>query len=155
MGGVWSYSGNPGANAKDQTRYLIGDTDECAQLLTNEEIEWVLSQYNNAPLNAAIRCCETIMAKVTRLVDESVGQVKVSYSQRVKAFAALRDMLVNRLATEDAAPFAGGITYSQMQTVASNTNRVRPDFTKQMMDNPNTSPWLVGQGCYAPWWGIY
>lgn len=151
---AFTYTGNPMDSALDQTRFLIGDTDQCSQLLQDGEIQWVLSQYNNTPLNAAIRCCEAIMSKVTRLVDESVGQVKMSYSQRYKAYRSLRDELVGRLAVENAVPFAGGITYSQMQATASNTNRVRPDFTTQMMDNRDVSPWVIGQGWYAPWWGI-
>lgn len=149
----FNYTGNPGDSAKDQTRFLLGDTDRNSPLLQDEEIEWVLGQYNNSPLNASIRCCEAILAKFTRLVDESVGSVRMSYSQRMKAFRALRDELVGRLAVEGAVPFAGGITYSQMRATASNTNRVRPDFTKQMMVNRNVSPWVTGQGWWAPWWG--
>jgi hypothetical protein len=63
---AWNYSGNPSSSPKDATRFLIGDTDSCDQLLQDGEIEYFLGMYNNAPINAAIRCVETIMSKFSR-----------------------------------------------------------------------------------------
>lgn len=148
--GVWTYSGNPGANAKDQTRFLIGDTDPEDPQLQDGEITWLLSQYNNTPLNAAIRACETIASKYARQVDESVGQVKIFFSQRLKAYNQTKAMLIQRLATEDSQPFAGGISISQKQTEAMNSDRVRPDFTKHMMENYDIAPWTTQNG-YNTW----
>ena len=67
----WTYGGDPSASAKDAVRFLVGDTDSTDQLLQDGEITYLLSQYNNAPLNAAIRACETIMAKFARMADET------------------------------------------------------------------------------------
>lgn len=148
--GVWTYSGNPGASAKDQTRFLIGDTDKSDPQLLDGEIEWVLSQYNNTPLNAAIRCIETIMTKYSRQVDESVGQVKISFSQRLKAYQAMQAVLLTRLAREDATPYAGGISVCDVITQDQNSDRVRPDFTKHMMENDQIAPWTTQNG-YGMW----
>lgn len=137
----WTYSGNPGYSPKDQVRFLIGDTDEHDRLLGDQEIEWALSLYNNAPPNAAIRCCETIIAKFSRLADETVGQVKISYSQIAKAYNNMLTTLKARLATEDAGFYAGGISVSDKLTQAQNTDRVKPDFTKHMMENEQIAPW--------------
>lgn len=140
---AWTYSGDPGQSALDAVRFLIGDTDECEQLLQDGEIKWLLNQYNNGPMNAAIRACETIMSKFSRLMDENVGQVKLTYSQRAKAYRDMRNDLVNRLATEDMTPFAGGISQAQEQATAANSDRVKPDFTKHMMENKQISPWVT------------
>lgn len=148
--GKWSYSGNPAHSAKDQTRFLVGDTNIQDQLLSDEEIIWALSQYNNTPMNAAIRLCETIMSKFSRLADESVGQVKISFSQKVKGYERMMTTLRSRLAMEDAQPFAGGILVSQKQVEAQNTNRVRPDFTKHMMENDQIAPWVT-TSAYGLW----
>lgn len=153
VAGKWSYSGNPAHSAKDQTRYLIGDTDIQEQLLSDEEIDWTLGQYNNTPMNAAIRCCETIMSKFSRLADESVGQVRISFSQKVKAYERMQNTLLCRLAREDAAPFAGGISISQKQQEVLNPDRVRPDFTKHMMENEQIAPWTT-QSEYWFWRGF-
>ena len=141
--GTWTYSGNPGSSAKDQTRYLIGDTDSTDPLLNDTEIAWVLSQYNNTPINAAIRCCESIISKFSRMADETVGQVKINFSQKAQNMRDLQTTLVNRLAMEDCAPFAGGITVSSKQVNRQNANLVRPDFTKHMMENYDIAPWTT------------
>lgn len=146
----WSYSGNPGSSPKDTVRFLIGDTDRCDELLQDGEITYVLGLYNNAPMNAAIRCVETIMSKFSRLADESVGQVRISYSQKAKSYREMRRDLVNRLSTEDMTPYAGGVSVSDEQSVSLNTDRVRPDFTKHMMENWQISPWVQNGS-----WGFY
>lgn len=142
---TWTYSGNPSESAKDAVRFLIGDTDQQNQVLQDGEITWVLSLYNQSPLNAALRCCEAAIAKFTRLVDESVGSVRMSFSQRARSYETLLNTLRNRLAMEDSVPYAGGISVSDMKTVAANPDRVRPFFTRHMMEDWIVSPWITGQ----------
>lgn len=141
---TWTYSGNPGASALDQVRFLLGDTDKCEQILQDAEITWVLSQYNNVPINAAIRCCEAVMAKYSRMADESVGQVRIAFSQKRDGYRLMRRDLVNRLATEDARPFAGGISKVQEEIVKANPDRIKPSFTRHMMENEQIAPWVQG-----------
>lgn len=142
----WSYSGNPGANAKDAVRFYVGDTEKCSPLLQDEEIEWLLEKYAYAPLNAAIRACEAIAAKFSRQADETVGRVSISLSQKSKAFLKLSDRLRERLATEDCLPYAGGISVTDKATNEANPDRVKPDFDKHMMENSDISPWVTGPG---------
>lgn len=146
----WTYSGNPGANPKDTVRFLVGDTNNCDQLLQDGEISWVLSQYNNSPMNAAIRCCEAVISKFSRMADESVGAVSVTFSQKVTAYRLTMADLRNRLSMEDMTPYAGGVSVADVQTVNANLNRVRPDFTKHMMQNTQSSPWIMGLWSVAP-----
>lgn len=140
---MWSYSGNPGASAKDATRLLCGDTDRTDPLLLDGEIQYLLDIYNQTPINAAIRACELIMAKFARMVDESVGQVSLKFSQRLKAYELMKSNLQQRLAIDGAIPYAGGISRSDVQQVNLNADRVRPDFTKHMMENDQISPWTT------------
>lgn len=150
---AWTYSGNPGLNAKDQVRFLIQDTDKSQQLLEDEEILWLLTLYNNAPRNAAIRACEVLISKFARMVDQTVGQVKVSWSQRMKSYEFLLNTLRSRLAMEDSSWYAGGISRSDKMTKAADSDRVQPDFTKHMMENHQLAPWgmqnQLGVWC---WW---
>lgn len=150
VAGIWEYSGNPAYSAKDQTRFLIGDTNKYEQLLSDQEIEWLLGQYNNTPMNAAIRACETIISKYSRLADETVGQVRIMFSQKAKAYQTTLTMLRNRLAMEDAAPYAGGINVSDYITNLNNSNLIRPDFYKHMMENWDIAPWTT-QSEYWLW----
>lgn len=139
----WNYSGDPADSAKDLTRFLIGDTDSTDPLLQDEEINWVLGQYNMSAINASIRCCEAIMSKFGRLADEAVGQVKISYSQKAKAYRQIAADLKVRLATEDAAPYGGGLSQSDKITQEQNKDRVKPDFSKHQQENQQISPWVT------------
>lgn len=149
VAGIWTYSGNPNYSAKDQTRFLVGDTMEFDKLLSDQEIIWLLGQYNNTPINAALRACETIITRFSRLADETVGRVKIEYSQKAKAYMQTLNMLQNRLAMEDASPYCGGISVSDKQTEAMNSNRVRPDFYKHMMENWDIAPWTTQTDFWA------
>jgi hypothetical protein len=139
----WTYSGDPGRSAKDATRLIIGDTDPSDPLLTDLEIEYFLGLYNNAPINAGIRCCEAIMTKFARMADESVGSVKITFSQKNEAYRKMKGELQQRVAIEGAIPFCGGISVTQVRTTDQNTDRVRPDFTKHMMENDLIAPWTT------------
>lgn len=142
----WTYSGDPSKTAKDAVRFIIGDTNMNDQLLLDAEIAYFLNQYNQAPLNAAIRCCETIITKFGRLADEAVGQVRISYSQKAKNYRDIVKDLRQRLSIEDMTPFAGGISRSQKEIVRANADRVKPDFSKHEMENKNITPRTTSEG---------
>lgn len=138
----WSYSYNPQNSAKDQVRFLVGDTDESDPLLDDREILYLLAQYNNAPINAAIRACEAIMGKFARMVNEQVGGVKIDFTERIKSMDYLKRALIQRIATEDIQPYAGGISISDMIQVAQNTDRPCPPMTLHEMENRQIAPWV-------------
>jgi hypothetical protein len=135
----WTYGGDPAANAKDNVRFLIGDTNPRDQLLNDAEINYYLAEFNNVPLNAAIRCCEAIMAFYSRRPTEKIGNVTINFSEQIKGVQNLKEELRRRLAMTDASPFCGGISKSQKQSNLQNTDTIRPDFTKHMMENHQTS----------------
>lgn len=139
----WTYSGDPNTSPKDAVRFLIGDTNCKDQLLLDGEINWLLGQYNNSPVNAAIRACETIILKFSRLADETVGKVSISFSQKAKGY---RDSLVtlrSRLAMEDSSFYAGGINIADKLANVMDGALVRPDFRKHMMENDQIAPWTT------------
>lgn len=94
-------------------------------------------------MNAAIRCCESVVAKFSRLANEAVGQVRIDFKQKAEGYLKMQTLLKSRLATEDAAPYAGGISISDKQAQVQNTDRVRPDFRKHMMENEQIAPWTT------------
>lgn len=150
---AFQYNG-PGVTPKDTVRFLVGDTNAHDVLLEDNEIQWVLGLYNQAPMNAAIRCCETIIAKFSRLASEKVGPVAIQFEQKAKAYRILLNDLRNRLMTEDSDYIAGGIHESQSIADSSNHDLVRPDFRKHMMENQLISPWIAGPVNEFPdqWW---
>jgi len=141
----WSYTGDPTSSAKDETRFLIGDTDSTDQLLQDGEIAYLLAKYNNAPLSAAIRACETIMAKFARMADETVGRVRIAFNQKYKAYAEMKTELRARIAIEGTIPYAGGISRTDVETVEKDEDRVKPEFSKHMLENQQMAPWTTDE----------
>lgn len=137
----WSYAGP--TTAKDEVRFLVGDTDSSDPLLTDEEITYLLGKYSNGVFNASIRACETIMAKFARLADEAVGQVKINYSQKSESYRKMIDNLRQRMATEDMSAYAGGISKVDKRINEQNTDRVKPDFSKHQQENQLIAPWTT------------
>lgn len=140
---AWSYGGDPLNSPRDAVRLLIGDTDSSDKLLLDGEIDYFLAKYNNAPLNSAIRCIEAVIAKFSRLANEKVGQVSIDFSQKAKGYAAMLVQLRQRLAIEGGFPYAGGISRLDKAINVADADRVKPDFTKQMMDNTQ-APNVIG-----------
>lgn len=135
----WTYTAKPGVVALDTVRLLIGDTDECDQVLQDEEILYYINEYQ-CPRTAAIESALAIAAKYSRLVDESVGQVRVSFSQRADHFYKLADRIKERQSIFGGIPIAGGLSISEKNTIESNHDRFRPGFTKDLHDNPRIYP---------------
>lgn len=132
---TWTYSGDPSATARDEVRFLTGDTDTTDQLVTDEEIAYAIAQEANNR-GAAVRVARAVAAKFARRSDMSVGDLSYSYSQRAKAYYELADKLELDAALYSAMPYAGGITISGKETVENDSDRAPPAFKRGGMDNP-------------------
>jgi len=80
----WTYSGNPGSSDKDSVRFYVGDTDSSFPLLTDEEVQFLLDQWNtdyNAPLYVAAVAAEVISGRFAREVSVSADGVSVQLSE--------------------------------------------------------------------------
>lgn len=141
---TWTYSGDPSSSDRDEVRFLVGDTDTSDQLVTDEEIAYAVTEEADN-LMAASRVAKAIAAKFARLVDKSVGDLKISYNQRQKAFLDLASELEKRSNESGAAPYAGGISISDKETVVDDADRVEPAFKRGMNDNPGGSSDSIGK----------
>jgi hypothetical protein len=87
---TWSYSGNPASSANDKVRFLCGDTDTTNQQISNEEIAFLLTEWNSDAYVAAAFACEAIAGKYQSKADmsRSVGDLSIStqYSSTAKGF---------------------------------------------------------------------
>lgn len=83
---TWTYDGDPNGDRKDQVRLLVGDTDTEDQLVQDEEIEFVLTQY--VPVDgkpawlAGAHTADMIAARFARKADRSVGPLSISAKQQ-------------------------------------------------------------------------
>ena len=135
---TWTYGGDPSSNARDAIRFLVGDTDTNDQLINDEEIAWVNNQVTGSDTattglyDAAYRCCLTIASKFSRLADQSVGDLKVSMSQKAKAYRLQAEELQSLVSREGGVPtpYAGGITTSDKDNDQTNSDMVSPFFSR-------------------------
>lgn len=90
-GSTWSYTGNPTNRLLDACRFVIGDTDPDNQLLTDEEVNWLLAQWEDNIYSAGAEGCVAISGKFVRKADysKSVGDLSISTQYQAQAEAYL------------------------------------------------------------------
>lgn len=95
----WTYSGDPASSDRDEVRFLIGDTDANNQLLSDEELDYLIatnpdqgSAYSN--YKAAAQASLATAAKFSQLMDKTVGSLSIRYSQKQGSYIALAERLM-------------------------------------------------------------
>lgn len=130
----WSYSGDPSSSQKDEVRFLLGDTDVANQLISDEEIAYLLTKYSS-PLGAAAHGARAIAAKLTSVVDEKTGDISVSNSKLASQYRDLAEQLQGQIGETDIMVYAGGISESDVLSNEQDTDRVDGEFEIGMDDD--------------------
>jgi predicted alpha/beta hydrolase family esterase len=135
---VWSYSQDPSSSSKDTVRFYVGDTIEADPQISDEEITFLITEEGDNLLRAAARGAEMIAAHYARQVDKSVGGLSLSAGRRQEKYERLAKQLWNRASRVGKGlptAYAGGISITDKIVQIEDTDRVRPDFHKDQMDN--------------------
>ena len=143
---TWSYDGFPADNSKDEVRFLLRDTDISDQLLSDEEIYYLLGVFPN-PIACAAMGAETIASKFSRDAGtKTVGDLTIALGNRATAFRdeAARLWILSRRYRGAPQCYAGGISVSDVQRQVDNSDRVRPDFYRHQDDFPGTDTNFIG-----------
>ncbi|MDD2230535.1 MAG: hypothetical protein PHY48_14135 [Candidatus Cloacimonetes bacterium] len=91
----WSYDPeNLATSKKDQVRFKLGDTVEADGLLQDKEIEYLLEQANGNVLAATLQGCQSIISRLSGMIDFSVGPYSESHGNRLASYRALYDQLM-------------------------------------------------------------
>ena len=109
---TWTYGNSPSVNINgtyniDLLRFLIGDTDTNHQLLSDEELDFLISQQHNYYIAAAL-AADALTAKFAPSTQEKLGDWSQDFQQRYDHFLALSKEL-RRLAARGVKGFFGGI----------------------------------------------
>jgi hypothetical protein len=96
---TWTYSGNPGASSLDEVRFLIQDTDTDDQLLSNEELNYLLASYED-PYSAAVAAVVSLIGKASRSEEESKKVGDLSLTRKAGARLAQWEALKRHLEAE-------------------------------------------------------
>jgi len=126
---TWTYT-DPSSSDRDAIRFLIGDTDVNDQQLSNEELDFCLSEGGSVK-GAAREACEALIAKYTRLVNQSTGSINISYGDRL---AHYQQLLVTLRGKMRAVPWAGGSSIADKTAREEDEDRPKSVFTVGGMD---------------------
>ena len=130
---TWTYSGAPGTGStaakRDAVRFLVKDTDENNQLVTDEELSFAITSEGNLFRAAALVCQELAAGNLGR---KKVGDLEIEGAGRDYRSLAKE---YKRRASEQALPFVGGISESAKDTVNQDTDRVKNAFTRDLLSN--------------------
>ena len=135
---TWTYSGDPASSNRDAVRFLIRDTNESDQLLSDEEIAWLLSQNGSNVYKAAVAGAFTVSASFSdQAVTKTVGALSLSYQARSENYKNIARDLKAQYGVVGAtfAPFASGISRDDKETQESDTDWDKPAFTRNMHRN--------------------
>lgn len=138
--GEWTYTGDPAYSTRDEVRFLVGDTDSSDKQVTDFEIAYAITQGGSAR-GAAVLIAKALASKYARLADRSIGDLSISYSQRVKNYLDMAQRLEKELAAGYGAildVYAGGISIADKDTVEEDEDRVWPGLGIGMHDAPGT-----------------
>ena len=141
----FTYS-DPRNNDRDKVRFLIGDTNVNSPLLQDKEILYLIEE-EVTTLRAAVAGALGLAAKFSRLMDESVGSVSKSYSQRAIAFRALAKDLSTRNSQKGVCAFAGGVSEADKEKSEQDPDSVKPSFTRDLHNSRDIDPLNDGDDC--------
>ena len=136
---TYTYTNNPYSSSNltgsktDTIRMLIGDTLVSTDpILTDEEIDFFIDDSTNL-YYAAYNAAMAIVGRFNRLVDKTIGETSIKYSQRSKQYEELAAKL-------KAKALSSTITPTPYCYTATDDAPDRA-FTRNMMDYPglNTS----------------
>lgn len=128
----WSYQDTM-PRSIDKVRFYCGDTNSADQQLTDEEIQFALDEAG-APRSAAAICCDRLAAYYVRLVDKTIGSLRITYSQRYQQYHNMAVQLRSRAAYQ-AMPTAGAVLVADKQANQEDDTLVTPSFNVDILDN--------------------
>lgn len=123
----------------DGVRFLVEDTNPNDVQLQDAEILYLISLYTNVFKSAAY-AARNIASKYARQVDKSVGDLRLAYSQRQKAYVSMAEDLLRQASNRTSLPFAGGISKSDALMDRLDTDLKQPAFTKKQFHYPEGTP---------------
>lgn len=135
---TWTY--DPASEAPlDMVRWLIADTEASDPLQQDEEITRVLLRQPNT-YSAAAAIARQIARQFARQATIDIAtEVRINLSDRAKQYFEMakdleRQASIGAGGTGGVGVFVGGVSQAQMDTAASNADRVQPAFTRELHD---------------------
>lgn len=95
----WTYSGDPKTSDRDAVRFWTGDVDTTRELLSDQELDFLLTSPYDSVLLAAAAACEVIAGRYAGEVSVSTDGTSVAVSELQNKYEqlalSLRDQYKN------------------------------------------------------------
>lgn len=131
----FTYSGNPLASARDQARFLLGDVNTTSAKLSDEELDWLLTEWDD-PYAAAAAGADIISNNAAAYYSfsadggmSSIGELQ----ERYKAVA--RNIRQTRAQLGLSVFYVGGIDPADVEAHDNDQSVIHTDFGTGMHDN--------------------
>lgn len=121
---TWSYSENPLDSELDALRFKLADTDEHAPIFTDEELEYLISEYGSNPDMLEYQAFSHAATKFALSIKRSLGPQSEDPSGRLSYFNSKAQAAKKKLSSK-------GLSLPKYQSPKI--------FYKGMMDNPPRS----------------
>lgn len=136
----WSYDLNL-TEPKDQVRLLVRDTDEGAQLLQDEEINFLLGQEGgdlNLAAGAACRCIAETLIRKASIISKDSG-LKDDMKEKADVYLERAREFEGKAGRTGLTVFAGGISTADKTSRAEDADATAPAFRKDLHQSPAVS----------------
>lgn len=138
---TFTYSGDPGTSTRNKVRFLLNDTLSTDALFTDEELDYLITEWGTDVYEICRAAAETLASKFTRLADstsKSVGDLSISlsYSAKAQQYRELAaSFLARRMRKAPPGPWAN--SDALINSVDRNVSNYNTEFWVGQMDNPN------------------
>ena len=137
---TWTYVG-PATSDRDKVRFLIQDVETTRQLMSDEEINWLISEWGDV-YEAAANAADALAAKFTGKADysKSVGDLSLNetFSSQSAGFKELAKSIRSNRHRKYTVSWVANAEALKSTADRSVTTYNTDAFTGQM-DNPRTS----------------
>lgn len=93
----WSYSGDPSSSALDKCRFLLGDTNEEAPIMQDEEINYIISEAGSNDNRLRYELFKQAATIFSRDIKRSLGPQSEDPTDRLKYFREQADIYKHKL----------------------------------------------------------
>jgi hypothetical protein len=138
---TFTYSGDPTTSTRNKVRFLLNDTLSTDPLFTDEELDYLITEWGTDVYEICRAAAETLSSKFARLADQttkSVGDLNlvISYRTKSKEFQDLAISFLNRrMRKSPPSPWANSDALKN--TVDRVVTDYNTDFWVGQFDNPN------------------
>lgn len=95
----WSYSGNPQNSQLDECRFLLGDTNEAAPIMQDEEIQYIISEAGGNVNKLRYRLFTQAATIFSRDIKRSLGPQSEDPTERLRYYREQADSYKSKIAS--------------------------------------------------------